>query len=353
MHTIEKLDRIDDDTLFIHLTTSNFDGKNTQVPGVPPGSVSSNNLEELAALTAYGCTNAVATMGPTIQTMLEDAGAYISESQIIPMNRKLWAVTVHVNGEFEYSSERVDQHEVFLIVLLNPRIPMQDQERYALDLTHFQYGHHDETLMPWKTYVENRVRSNSGQHPLGWTKEKALKMMVEQFGQEDFKIQTIFHHFEEVLTAAIQEISGWMKLWKEPKEDAYIRQIKNVTEHVTTRLGDFLAAKANDRNYRLWSSPAQKRLMEANAKRIRKEKIESWGEDYRSGSTFKSAIALVKARQAKERAAWGTPEEEKKKVYKATVNALKETDFSEKSQAQAKEELEALTRKIAGMNKGF
>ncbi|KAL8771986.1 MAG: hypothetical protein Q9209_002651 [Squamulea sp. 1 TL-2023] len=353
IHTIEKLDRIDDDTLFIHLTTSNFDGKNTRIPGVPPGSVSSNNLEELAALTAYGCTNAVAIMGPTIQTMLEDVGAYISESQIIPLNRKLWGVIVHVNGEFEYNSENVDQHEVFLIVLFNPRIPMQDQERYALDLTHFQYGHHDETLMPWKTYVEDRVRSNSGQRPLGWTKEKSLKMMVEQFGQEGFKIQTIANDFEQVLTAAIREIPGWIKLWKEPKEDAYIRQIKNVTEHVATRLGEFLAAKANDKDYRIWSSPAHKRLMEANAKRIRKEKLESWGKDYRSGPTFKSAIGLVKARQAKERAAWGTPEEEKNKVNNFIVNTSKGTDFSNESQAQAREEMEALARKMAGMNKGF
>ena len=66
--------------------------------------------------------------------------------------------------------------------------------------------------------------------------------------------------------------------------------------------------------------------MEACAKRTEKKKLDSWGQDYR-GPGFKSALKIVRARQANERGTWGTPEEERRRVENRLVDTLKGTDF--------------------------
>lgn len=246
---------------------------------------------------------------------------FIFESQLIPLNQKLWIFLVHTDGAFEYKSDEVDQHDVFLLLAYQPELPMGAQERYALDLTHTQYGHQDETLMPWRTFVETRVRSIKGQHPIGWTRENARKLMTEQLGQDGLNLRITAEHFEAATTAAIREFSGWMKLWKEPDETVYQRKINHLMEHLTMRLDNLIAAKAKDNFYTLWKSSTEKQLMEDAAKQIRKEKHKLWGPDLR-GPAFVSAMKLVKERQAKEREAWGTPGEQKARVELRHVNAF-------------------------------
>ncbi len=214
-------------------------------------------------------------------------------------------------------------HEVLFVMMQSPGIPIQDQERYAIDLTHAQYGHHDETLMPWKAYVETRVHRNSGLRPLGWTREKTQNLMFEELGQEGLMLQIIVGQFEEVMTKAVHESPGcWLKLWKEKDGSAYQRQVEQVLQHITTRLDKFIAGKANDENYKLWTCASQKRLIEANAKRLRQQKLDLWGLNFR-GSAFAPALKLIKARQAKERESWA----EKKEVEMHLVHTVEGTDY--------------------------
>ncbi|KAL8921793.1 MAG: hypothetical protein Q9208_005550 [Pyrenodesmia sp. 3 TL-2023] len=350
-HSVEKVDRVDENTMFVHTTNPDcgVHGKNSILPDPRPGSLSSNRADELAALTMNGCGNSVATMGPSVQIMLQgelastlgglnlgeltgllsDIMPFIYECQLIAMNRKLWGITVCPDGSIDFTSKRidkVDQHEVLFVMMNSPGIPVQDQERYAIDLTHAQYGHHDETLMPWKTYVETRVHSNSGQRPLGWTRENLRKLMVENLGEEGRMLQVIVGQFGDAITAAVRDFPGWMKVWKEKDEAAYQRQVEHILQHVTTRLDRFVASKANDEDYKLWSSTAERRLMQTNTKRMRKEKLELWGQDLR-GPAFVSAMKLIKARQAKERGSWGTPEAEKKRMEMHLIHTLEGTDY--------------------------
>lgn len=249
----------------------------------------------------------------------------IYESQTIALNRKLWGVLVTFDGWADMKSDMVDKvdvHEVIFVMMHSPGIPIQDQERYVIDLTHAQYGHHDETLMPWKTYVETRVHTNSGHRPLGWTREKTKNLMFEELGEDGLMLQIIVGHFEEVMTKAVRDIPGWLKIWKEKDETAYERQVEQILQQVTTRLDKFVAGKADDVNYKLWTSASGKRLMEANAKRLRKQKLDLWGSDFR-GPAFAPAMKLIKARQAKERESWT----EEKKVEMHLVHTLEGTDY--------------------------
>ncbi|KAL8763437.1 MAG: hypothetical protein Q9184_000745 [Pyrenodesmia sp. 2 TL-2023] len=302
-HSVEKVDRVDENCIFVHTKTPDLCGKNSIILDPRPGSLSSNWEDELAALTMNGCGNSVATMAPSVYIMLKGSIDFKSK---------------HVN--------QVDQHEVIFVMMHSPGVPMQDQERYAIDLTHAQYGHRDETLMPWKTYVETRVHSNSGQRPLGWTRQNLRKVMVESFGEEGLLLEVIAAQFGEAMTAAVRDFPGWMKVWKEKDESSYQRQVEHILHHVSNRLDQFIASKANDKNFKLWNSLAERKLLETNAKRIRKEKLESWGQDFR-GPAFVSAMKLIKARQAKERERWGTPEAEKKRVENQLIHILEGTDY--------------------------
>ncbi|KAL8997122.1 MAG: hypothetical protein Q9188_006402 [Gyalolechia gomerana] len=187
----------------------------------------------------------------------------IFEFQLTSLNRKLWTVLVHTDGgAFDYDSNVVDHHEVFLLLAYRPEVPMGAQERYALDLTHTQYGHQDETLMPWRT-------------------ENARKVITEHFGQDGLNFRITAENFEAATTAAIRESSGWMKLWKEPDETVDQRKIDHLMEHLTMRLDNFIAAKAKDNFYTLWKSSTEKKLIEDAAKQILKEKHKLWGPDLR------------------------------------------------------------------------
>lgn len=70
-HSVEKVDRVDENTIFVHTATPDVRGKNSILPDPRPGSLSSNRADELAALTMNGCGNSVAMMGPSIQIMLK------------------------------------------------------------------------------------------------------------------------------------------------------------------------------------------------------------------------------------------------------------------------------------------
>lgn len=254
---------------------------------------------------------------------------YVYESQVIAMNRKLWGITVRTDGSIDFDSHMingVDPHEVIFVGMLSPGIPTQDQEHYAIDLTHAQYGHHDETLMPWRTYVERRVQTTSGHHPLGWTRETTMKLMFEELGKDGLMLQIVAGQFTDAMTVTVRDFQGWMKVWREKDETAYQGHVKHILHHVNTYLDCFIAEKANDEMYKLWNSTAQKKLMEANTEVIRKKKLELWGQDFH-GPAFVSAMELIKARQAKERESWGTPEEEKKRIEMRLVHTLEGSDY--------------------------
>ncbi|KAL8938657.1 MAG: hypothetical protein Q9216_003777 [Gyalolechia sp. 2 TL-2023] len=297
MHRIEKVDRIDEETMFIHAASPGIDGKNFRVPGAPPGSLSSDQTEELAALTSYGCTNAIATMGPSLQIMLKD---FILEASLVALIRKLWAVLIHRDGAVEDKRDIVELHDVFFLIGYHPWVPQIEQERYALDLTHAQHGHQNETLMPWGTYVETRTRESGGMYPIGRARQNSKKMMTERFGQPGSNFQIIAEHFSDATTAAIREFSGWTTLWKERDNTVYRRKVRNLLQHVTTRLDEFIAIKTGDDLYKLCESSTDMKLMQSVAKDIRKKKHESWGPDLR-GPAFHEALKLVKARQMAER----------------------------------------------------
>ena len=89
---------------------------------------------------------------------------------VIPLTRKLWDFIVQADGGIASDLSRNYRHKVFMIMLKN-------RERYALDLTHAQFGHRNETLMPWRTYVDIRVQSIIGEHPLGWVQGESRRVM--------------------------------------------------------------------------------------------------------------------------------------------------------------------------------
>ncbi|KAL8649047.1 MAG: hypothetical protein Q9226_005744 [Calogaya cf. arnoldii] len=243
-------------------------------------------------------------------TLFSDCVSYFFECQTVALNRKLWAVTVSPLASIDWQGtgsdsdyiNSVDQHEVFLIMMHSPGVEMQEPERYAVDLTHAQYGHHDETLMPWKTYVETRVHSNEGLLPLGRAREKRKEIMLQEFGNEGRETLIILEKFGEAVTAAVRGYPGpgWTKIWKEQDETIYQRQVDRVFQHVANSLDQMVAAKEDKATFRLWSSMAEKRRLEAAAEAIRKHKLDLWGHDLR-GPKFVSAMKVMKARQAKER----------------------------------------------------
>lgn len=218
------------------------------------------------------------------------------------MNRKLWAVTVHVDGHFDYKSDIVNLHEAFPTPLHQPGLPLQHQERYALDLTHVQYGHQNETLMPWRTFVETGVRESRGNHTIGWGAENAKELMTKNFGQLGREIQIREEYFGRAITAAVREYSGWMKLWKEPDEAIFQHKVEFPKQHVTKRLDEFIALKMKDDFYKIWKLSMEKKLMGKPAKEILQKKLKSWGPDLQDPA-FYAAMKVMKKRQANERKA--------------------------------------------------
>ncbi|KAL8877658.1 MAG: hypothetical protein Q9198_004365 [Flavoplaca austrocitrina] len=243
---------------------------------INPASV--NAADQLVALTMQGCTASTITMGQSIQIMLQgkftsifslwfeeylltnylvDVVPFVYESSVIALNRKLSVETVLPSGSLSLEHEvgrvnyvnQADRHEVFSVIMLSPGVAMQDQERYAIDLTHVQYGHHDETLMPWKTFVETRTLETGEKLPLGRARIKAEEVMLKTLGEDGSRIQSSVGQFADVMTAAVRELPGWMKVWKEQDESTYQRHVERIYQHVTKRLDQFIATKLNDRSF--------------------------------------------------------------------------------------------------------
>ncbi|KAL8887558.1 MAG: hypothetical protein Q9192_006303 [Flavoplaca navasiana] len=329
---VERVDRADEHTIFVHTMNPDLSGRNLIFQDINPALV--NAADELVALTMHGCTTSTITMGQSVQIMLKDVMPLVYESSVVALGRKLWVETVLPSGSLTLGHEiskvdyvnQVDRHEVFFVMMLSPGVALQDQERYAIDLTHVQYGHHDETLMPWKTFVETRTLETSEILPLGRARLKAEEVMVKTLGEEGRMIQSAVAEFAEVMTAAVREFPGWMKVWKEQDESTYQRHVERIYQHVTKRLDQFIATKMNHRDFQIWHSMAEKKLMQGAVKQMRKEKIKSWGVDLR-GPAFAPAMKLMRARQKKERSKWGTPEDEKKKLHLRAVHAFEGTDY--------------------------
>ncbi|KAL8866529.1 MAG: hypothetical protein Q9174_006251 [Haloplaca sp. 1 TL-2023] len=67
--SIEKVDRVDEHTILVHTNDPDLDVKNSIVQGMSPGLL--NASEELVALTMDCCTNAITTMGQSLEIMLK------------------------------------------------------------------------------------------------------------------------------------------------------------------------------------------------------------------------------------------------------------------------------------------
>ena len=350
---VEKVDRADEHTVFVHTMIPDLSGRNVIFHDINSASVSA--ADQLVTLTMQGCNASTITMGQSIHIMLKgkftssfslwfekclltiylvDVVPFVYESSVVALNRKLWVEMVlpsgslsleHDDGRVNYVNQ-VDRHEVFSVLMLSPGVAMQDQERYAIDLTHVQYGHHDETWMPWKTFVETRTLETGEKLPLGRARIKAEEVMLKTLGEDGSRIQSSVGQFADVMTAAVSEFPGWMKVWKEQDESTYHRHVERIYQHITERLDQFIATKMNDWSFQILHSKAEKKLLQGAMKKIRKEKMDSWGTDLR-GPAFARAMKLMKARQKKERSKWGSPEEEKKKMQLRAVHAFQGTDY--------------------------
>ncbi|KAL8995981.1 MAG: hypothetical protein Q9169_004397 [Polycauliona sp. 2 TL-2023] len=332
--SIEKVDRVDKHTLFVHTNDRGLSGKKFILRDFSPGDVSAS--DELVALTMNKCNSSLVTMERSIQLILKEIMPFIFEISTVALNRTMWAAVVFSDGTFDFDIDRspsrpfvdaVDQHDVFLVMVHSPAVGMMaNPERYAIDLTHAQYGHHDETLMPWRTYMETRVHESKDVLPLGQARVTAEKLLTKLFGDEGIRIQKASLQFEGVMATAIRDFPNWMKLWKEKNEVIYQRQVEQMLQHVSTRFGQFVAAKANDVDFKLWTSVAQRKMLQARAAHVRKEKSKSWGKDFR-GPAFVSAMQTMKARQAKERSRWGSPEGEKQGVKDRVLHPVEGTGY--------------------------
>ena len=207
---------------------------------------------------------------------------------------------MQADGDINANITRIDGHEVFLVM-------MNHKERYALDLTHAQFGHRDETLMPWRTYVDIRVQSNTGEHPLGWTKRKSRKIMFNGFGEKGLHTQNISDKFGEVLTKAVSDFQrdseGWIRIFKTPDDGTYHNKVQQVMQFVATRIDAFIDASTRNGFLKAYGPGVSRKALAVTAERDHKAKLDSWGEDGR-GSSFKKAMEAIKARQAKEKNEW-------------------------------------------------
>ncbi len=78
-HTVEKVDRVDENTVFVHTAAPDvLRGRNSILSDPSPGSLSSDLADELAALTMNGCGNSVVMMGPSVQIMLKGKNVWSS-----------------------------------------------------------------------------------------------------------------------------------------------------------------------------------------------------------------------------------------------------------------------------------
>ena len=227
------------------------------------------------------------------------------ESQVMPSNRKVWGFFVMQDGGFVNDLATDDFHDLFLIILEN-------QERYALDLTHAQFGQENETIMPWQTYLDIRVHRNCGQGLLGGLRDQGRKLTAERFGETGMAVEDTIDRFEEILTKAIREIeaksSGWMKAFKIAEETKFAAKVQQTLRFVTGRLDDFVEANTANGTFREWGSESERRALISAAESLRQEKVRSWGEDNR-GPAFEKAMQAIEKRQEKEKKEWAKPNE--------------------------------------------
>ena len=130
-------------------------------------------------------------------------------------------------------------------------------------------------------------------------------------------LQIIAEKFTEAISAATRDFPGWLRLWKESNDSSYSKQVEGVKEYITDRLDTLITLMSKQREFQLWGSPAEKKLLEAGGyvimarslpehgntdhkmidrKQIHQMKREKWGEDYR-GPAFTSAMEIIRARQ--------------------------------------------------------
>ena len=227
------------------------------------------------------------------------------ETQVLPRNRKLWGLFINPNGSLPDNPTHNDRHELFCVVLKN-------QERYALDLTHAQFGHENETLMPWRTYVDIRVHCSFGQNRLGYGRKELRKVLFETSGDAGLTVEGINDEIEQVTRKAICDIEKkgqqWVKVFKIADEATYQSKVLQSLQFVADRLDTFIATNISNGRLKMWSSERERRLLVAEGERMRRQKLEAWGEDNR-GPQFEKALKAIRERQAREKKEWDEPNE--------------------------------------------
>ena len=210
------------------------------------------------------------------------------------MNQKLWSYSVAPDGGIP----KLDAagHQLFIVAFTDAKRPMISLERYALDLTHAQYGHHDETLMPWATYVDARCESTGKAEDVGhFAKYKLGSDYAKLFGDEEVGrfISNLMLKFRDAMTSIVREVGlqhgGWTKVLRLPDPIAYEKKAAQIAKTVTARLDGFVQRKKDDGLFVMKQSRIEARHVAAHTKDVEAKKIKSWGSDFR-GQDFVDAM---------------------------------------------------------------
>ncbi|KAG8532306.1 uncharacterized protein KY384_003947 [Bacidia gigantensis] len=301
---IEKILRVDDETVFVHMCRVRKGDKNSWIQKPPYGMIGTTLQDEYTLLAMNGCQAAIVTMGPSVEVILKSERNLIigmHEYEVRPMGRKLWDVQVRPDGSIDQARAH---HTVFTLHL-------SLTERYALDLTHAQYGHQNDTLTPWKTYLDTRVHSTIDKpRPVGYTNEKN-KIIFAEIDNGDYATRQVA--FEGVLRQAVtsvpQKVDAWSKIWQTSDEAAHHLQRDRIIGIVTTSFDKFIASTANTPLFQIWNSQAMYRGMVAMGKREYENKVKDWGEDGR-GRLYPLLVDLVKKWQASDKKGEWAPRDE-------------------------------------------
>jgi len=89
--------------------------------------------------------------------------AIVEELQILPKNMLREPRKPTLGNIHQMIDDSTDTHTILLVTLNNGEI-------YVLDLTGAQYGHYDETVLPWQAYKSHRVLTISRRVPFGYSK---------------------------------------------------------------------------------------------------------------------------------------------------------------------------------------
>ena len=320
VEAIERIDMVDEETMFVHTNDLDARKRNTYI-SVPIASATTSEKDILMATMHESCTHSVITMGRSVNIMLQgsfrfllhrmytkamtaDIAPSMSMAIVKPKNKLLWINYVTLEGELVPGPEHDFLHFVMYVSL-------SVAERYALDLTCAQFGHLEETLTPLDIYTKTRVENQLWCFELGMAQEAALIHLRERCSTNGVRLPEIYGAFENSLTQSIIEMStkfnGWMRILECKSEAIYLTRVGHIMRSITCRIEAFINAdqtKSLFRKYEFQPTPTTIRELTGEIERKLRHKLRIWGEGYREGPAFITALEAVKQRQKKDKSRW-------------------------------------------------